>query len=227
MVLDHPGSATLADNVEFVVGDGATLTVVTAAGLGRRRRARRRAPRAGSAGTPRFKHVVVTLGGDLVRRHRRRCTYAGPGGDAELLGALLRRRRPAPGAPAVRRPRRAALPQQRRRTRARCRAQDAHTVWIGDVLIRADGRGHRHLRAEPQPAAHRRRPRRLGAQPGDRDRRDRRRRPRQRHRPLRRRAAVLPAGPRHPGGRGPPAGGPRLLRRAHRAASASPRSRSG
>ena len=30
--------------------------------------------------------------------------------------------------------------------------EGAHTVWIGDVLIRAGGRGHRHLRAQPQPA---------------------------------------------------------------------------
>ena len=74
-------------------------------------------------------------------------------------------------------------------------------------------RGHRHLRDEPQPAAHRGRPRRLGAEPGDRDRRDRRRRARQRHRPVRRRAAVLPAVPGHPAGGGQAPGGARLLRR--------------
>ena len=112
-------------------------------------------------------------------------------------------------------------------TRARCRATSAHTVWIGDVLIRRRGRGHRHLRAQPQPGAHRRRPRRLGAEPRDRDRRDRRRRARQRHRPVRRRAAVLPAVARHPRGRGPPPGGPRLLRRHRSARSASPSCRSG
>ena len=39
------------------------------------------------------------------------------------------------------------------------------------------------------------------------------RRARERHRPLRRRAAVLPAEPRHPGGRRAAAGRPRVLRR--------------
>ena len=69
--------------------------------------------RPASAATPRFKHVVVTLGGDLVRlvtdgrvrRPRRRRRAVRP---------VLRRRRPAPGAPAAGRPRRAALPQPRR-----------------------------------------------------------------------------------------------------------------
>ena len=32
----------------------------------------------------------------------------------------------------------------------------AHTVWIGDVLIRVVRRGHQHLRAQPQPDPHRR-----------------------------------------------------------------------
>ena len=99
-------------------------------------------------------------------------------------------------------------------TRARCRASGAHTVWIGDVLIRAAPRAPTPTSSTAtwcSPTA----PGRLGAQPGDRDRRDRRRRPRQRHRPVRRRAAVLPAGPRHPRGRGPPAGRARLLRRRH------------
>ena len=58
-------------------------------------------------------------------------------------------------------------------------------------------RGHRDLRGEPQPRAHRRLPGRLGAEPRDRDRRDRGRRPRVGDRPLRRRAAVLPALARH------------------------------
>ena len=47
VVLRFVGSATLADNVEIVVGDGADLTVVTHRRLGRRRRPRRPPPRAG------------------------------------------------------------------------------------------------------------------------------------------------------------------------------------
>ena len=160
------------------------------------------------------------LDGDLPRpRRRRRAGRAG-----------LRRRRSAPGAAAAGRPRGAALHvqrglQERAAGRAGC-AGRAHGV----DRRRADpgGRGeHRDLRAQPQPGAHRARPGRLGAQPGDRDRRDRRRRARQRHRPVRRRAAVLPVQPRHPRGRGPAAGRARLLRRDPRPASPCPSCASG
>ena len=92
------------------------------AGLGRRRRARRPARRAASAATPASSTSSVTLGGDLVRlnptrrlrRPRRRRRAARP---------LLRRRRPAPRAPALRRPRGAALQVATSPTRARCRAR--------------------------------------------------------------------------------------------------------
>ena len=71
---------------------------------------------------------------------------------------------------------------------------------------RADPRrGHRdrHLRVQPEPGPHRRRPGRLGAEPGDPHRRGRRGRARQRQRPARRRAPVLPDGPGHPRTRRP------------------------
>ena len=214
VVLDHAGSATYAGNVEVVVGDGATLTLVIAARLGRRRRARSRT-RCGSAATPASARRQCTLGGDLRPAPPRPCEYAGPGGDAELLGLFfadagqhLEHRLFVDHAC-----RTAAATSP---TRARCRATDAHTRLDRRRADPRQRRRHRDLRDQPQPAAHRRRPRRLGAQPRDRDRRDRRRRPRERHRPLRRRAAVLPAVARHPGGRGPPPGRPRLLRRPHR-----------
>src|SRR6266581_307523 len=84
IVLDHSGSATYADNVEFAVGDGASLSVVTLQGwaddavhlshhhaqLGK---------------DARFKHTAVTLGGAVVRLAPS-VRYTGPGGDAELLG---------------------------------------------------------------------------------------------------------------------------------------------
>ena len=125
--------------------------------------------------------------------------YGGPGGDAELIGLYFADAGPAPGAPAVRRSRCAALQVARDVQGRAAGRRRAHGV----DRRRADpqGRGgHRHLRDEPQPGAHHGRARRLGAEPGDRDRRDRRGRARQRHRPLRRRAAVLPAVPRHPRG---------------------------
>ena len=74
----------LAANVEYIVGDGAKLTVVTvqdwdddAVHVGQHTR--------WSAGTPPFRSFVVTFGGDLVRLHPR-VAYAGPGGEAEMFG---------------------------------------------------------------------------------------------------------------------------------------------
>ena len=77
-MLRFVGSATLADIVEIVVGDGAQLTVVNiddwaddAVHVGTA------TPR--SVATRRFKHVDVTFGGDVVR-HDTTAEYAGPGG---------------------------------------------------------------------------------------------------------------------------------------------------
>ncbi|CAA9282700.1 MAG: Iron-sulfur cluster assembly protein SufD, partial [uncultured Corynebacteriales bacterium] len=180
------------------------------AGLGGRRGARGRARRGARPGLPaqaRGGHLRRRPGpgqphGPLHRARRRR----------RAARAVLRRRRPAPGGPAVRRPRGAALPvpgdvQGRAAGPGRAHGVDRRRADPGHR--RAD----RHLRAQPQPAAHRRRPRRLGPQPGDRDRRGGRGRARQRDRAVRRPAAVLPDGPGHPGDRGAPVGGPRLLRR--------------
>ena len=185
-----------------------TCALVARPGLGRRHGPRRRA-RTRSGRTRRDASRSITVDARRRRRARRgdRASTPGPAATPSCsasyfadAGQHLEHRLLVDHS-------RAALPSQRAlqgcaagRSGGR-RAGIAHTVWIGDVLIRAGGRGHRHLRAQPQPGAHRRRARRLGAQPGDRDRRDRRRRPRQRHRPVRRRAAVLPAGPRHPRGR--------------------------
>ena len=83
----------------------------------------------------------MTLGGDLVRPVHRPSSYAGPGGDAELFGLYFADAGQHLEHRLLRRPRGARLPQPRRRTRARCRATGAHTVWIGDVLIRADADG--------------------------------------------------------------------------------------
>jgi Fe-S cluster assembly protein SufD len=138
VVLDHSGSATYADNVEFLVGDSARLTVVSlqdwdddavhlshhVARLGR---------------DARFKSVEVTFGGDLVRVFPR-VTYAGPGGDADLLGLFfadsgqhLEHRLLVDH----------AVPHCRSRVtyKGALQGQDAHTVWIGDVLIRTVAEG--------------------------------------------------------------------------------------
>ena len=124
----------------------------------------------------RLKHVVVTLGGDVVRITPRR-RFTAPGGEVELLGLYF--------ADAGQHQEHRlfvdhAVPHCRSRVTYKGALQgDGRPHGLG--RRRADPgrrRGHRHLRAEPQPRADRRRPRRLGAEPGDRDRRDRRRRSR-------------------------------------------------
>ncbi len=84
VVIDHTGDAVLAANVDFVVGDGAKLTVVsvqdwddTAVHVSQHN------ARIGRDAS--FKSVVVTFGGDLVRLNPQ-VQYAGTGGEAELFG---------------------------------------------------------------------------------------------------------------------------------------------
>ncbi|GAA2452651.1 Fe-S cluster assembly protein SufD [Actinomadura vinacea] len=138
VVLNHRGSATFADNVEFVVGDGARLSVISLqdwaddtvhvshqhARLGR---------------DARFVSHNVTLGGDLVRISPT-VSYDQPGGDAELYGVYfvdggqhLEHRLLVDH----------AVPHCRSRVdyRGALQDQDAHAVWIGDVIIRAEAEG--------------------------------------------------------------------------------------
>ena len=140
LVLDQRGSGTYAENVEIIVGDGANLTVVTiqdwdddavhVAGhhisLGR---------------DAQLTHFVATLGGDLVRITPT-VNYTAPGGAVDMWGVYF------------------ADDGQHFEQRllidhsvAHCRSNvvykgalqgdphskkpDAHTVWVGDVLIRA------------------------------------------------------------------------------------------
>jgi Fe-S cluster assembly protein SufD len=138
VVVDHHGSATYADNVEIVVGDGAALTLISLqdwaddavhvsahqATLGR---------------DARLQHTVVSLGGDVVRMAPA-VRYAGPGGDAELLGVYfadagqhLEHRLFVDH----------AQPDCRSRVdyKGALQGEAAHTVWIGDVLIRPEATG--------------------------------------------------------------------------------------
>ncbi|BCZ25026.1 Fe-S cluster assembly protein SufD [Mycobacterium senriense] len=144
VVIDHRGSGTLADNVEFVVDDAARLTVVWLADWADDAvHVSMQHAKLGKDAV--LRHVAVTLGGEVVRMTAN-VRYLGPGGDAELLGLyfaddgqhlesrlLVDHAQPdcksnvlykgaLQGDPD------SALP-------------DAHTVWIGDVLIRADATG--------------------------------------------------------------------------------------
>ena len=138
VVLDHRGSATYADNVELVVGDGALLSVVSLqdwaddavhlthhyATLGR---------------DARLRHTAVTLGGSVVRLAPS-VRYGAPGGDAELTGLYfadagqhLEHRLFVDH----------SVPRCRSRVtyKGALQGEDAHAVWIGDVLIRPEAIG--------------------------------------------------------------------------------------
>ncbi len=134
VVLDHTGGGAYALNVEVMTGDGSQVTVVSvqdwdddAVHLGAH------ALRVGR--DARLRHVVVTLGGDLVRLLPT-VTYAGPGGDAQLFGLHF--------ADAGQHQEHRlfvdhAVPSCRSRVtyKGALRGAGAHGVWIGDVLIRA------------------------------------------------------------------------------------------
>jgi Fe-S cluster assembly protein SufD len=138
VVIDYRGSGTYADNVELVVGDGASLSVVSLqdwaddavhvtqhyATLGR---------------DARLRHAAVTLGGSVVRLAPS-VRYDGPGGDAELTGLYF--------ADAGQHLEHRLfvdhdVPNCRSRVtyKGALQGEDAHAVWIGDVLIRAEASG--------------------------------------------------------------------------------------
>ncbi|MFJ4732937.1 Fe-S cluster assembly protein SufD [Streptomyces sp. NPDC088770] len=138
VVIDHTGDAVLAANVDFLLGDGAKLTVVSIQDWDDK------AVHVAQYNTligrdASFKSVVVTFAGDLVRLSPR-VTYAGTGGEAELYGLYFTD---------------AGQHQEHRllvtHNTPHCKSNvaykgalqgdDAHAVWIGDVLIEAKAEG--------------------------------------------------------------------------------------
>ncbi|MFJ8790943.1 Fe-S cluster assembly protein SufD [Streptomyces sp. NPDC102462] len=138
VVIDHTGDAVLAANVDYLLGDGAKLTVVSvqdwddkAVHVGQHNALVGR--------DASFKSVVVTFGGDVVRLHPR-VSYTGPGGEAELYGLYFTD---------------AGQHQEHRllvtHNTPHCKSNvaykgalqgdAAHAVWIGDVLIEAKAEG--------------------------------------------------------------------------------------
>ncbi|MEV0493592.1 Fe-S cluster assembly protein SufD [Streptomyces atratus] len=138
VVLDHTGDAVVAGNVDYVLGDGAKLTVVSVQDWDDTAvHAAQHNALIGRDAT--FKSIVVTFGGDLVRLHPR-VAYAGTGGEAELFGLYFTDK---------------GQHQEHRlfvdHNTPHCKSnavykgalqgQDAHAVWIGDVLIQAKAEG--------------------------------------------------------------------------------------
>jgi Fe-S cluster assembly protein SufD len=144
VVIDQSGSGTYADNIEFVVGDAARLTVVSIADW---------ADDAVNVSTHHatlgkdavLRHVAVTLGGDVVRLTSR-TRYLGTGGDAEMLGLYFADEGQHFESRllvdhAVPNCRSNVLYKGALQGDPDSKKPDAHTVWIGDVLIRAAATG--------------------------------------------------------------------------------------
>ncbi|MGH3646616.1 MAG: Fe-S cluster assembly protein SufD [Micromonosporaceae bacterium] len=138
IVVRFEGSATLAENVEYVLGDGAQLTVVVVHAWDRDAvHATHHHAKVGR--DARLRHVVATLGGDLVRVSSS-VEYAGTGGDVQLIGLyfadadqhLEHRLFVDHNEPSTR---------SRVDYRGALQGRGAHTVWIGDVLIRKAAEG--------------------------------------------------------------------------------------
>jgi Fe-S cluster assembly protein SufD len=138
VVLDHAGSASYADNVELAVGDGAALTVISLQDWAEDAvHASHHHMRLGRDASVR--HIAVSLGGGVVRLAPS-VAYGGPGGDAELLGMYF--------ADAGQHLEHRLFvdhsePNCRSRVdyRGALQGEDAHAVWIGDVVIRAEATG--------------------------------------------------------------------------------------
>jgi Fe-S cluster assembly protein SufD len=134
----HEGSATLADNIEIVVGDGARLEFASMEEwAGDAVHLSHHHIRVGRDAS--VKHAALTFGGDLVRVVGT-VTYDGPGGDAELIGLYfadsgqhLEHRLFVDH----------AVPHCKSRAlyKGALQGAKAHTVWIGDVLIRKAAEG--------------------------------------------------------------------------------------
>ncbi|MDD1477626.1 Fe-S cluster assembly protein SufD [Arthrobacter sp. H16F315] len=138
IVLDHQGTAVVSENIEILVGDGAQLTVISLqewnddavhassqqVKLGR---------------DAKFKHIVVSLGGDLVRVTPS-ARFTAPGAEVELFGLYfadagqhLEQRLFVDHA--------VANCKSNVLYKGALQGRNAHAVWVGDVLIRKEAEG--------------------------------------------------------------------------------------
>ncbi|AIC47595.1 Fe-S cluster assembly protein SufD [Rhodoluna lacicola] len=138
VILDHKGHAILGENVEIIVGDEAQLTVVSIQDWDDHSiHASTQMARLGR--NSRLKHVVVSLGGKTVRVASS-TEFTQPGGDTEMLGMYfadagqyLENRLYVDH----------AVPNCKSRVtyKGALQGEKAHTVWVGDVLIRMAAEG--------------------------------------------------------------------------------------
>jgi Fe-S cluster assembly protein SufD len=138
IILQNSGTAILAEDIEFNVGQGATLTFVslqewdsTSVHLAREH--------AIIAKDATFNSIVVTIGGSLVRLLPT-VEYSGPGSSADLQGLYFA----TDGQHLEHRlfvDHNVANAKSRVNYKGALAGDKAHTVWIGDVYIRANADG--------------------------------------------------------------------------------------
>ena len=138
VVVEHTGSARYAQLVSVVTGDGSDLTMVSVQRWADD--AQHLAQHDALVGRDaHYKHLAVSLGGEVVRVNAN-VRYAGPGGDATLLGVyfadagqhLEHRSYIDHNAPHC---------KSRATYKGALQGETARTVWVGDVLIRAEAEG--------------------------------------------------------------------------------------
>ena len=138
VVIDHSGEAVLAENIEINVGDEAQLTIVSIQDWSENSiHTSAQFMRLGR--NARIKHIVVTLGGSTVRVVPS-VEYTGPGSEANLLGVYFA----DSGQYLEHRP---YIDHSQPNCKSRVtykgalQGTKAHTVWVGDVLIRKTAEG--------------------------------------------------------------------------------------
>ena len=138
VVLSHKGSAVVSENVEIIVEDGASLTVITLQEWNDDAvHASSQQARIGR--DAKLKHVMVSLGGDLVRVTPS-ARFTAPGAEAEMYGLYfadagqhLEQRLFVDHA--------VANCKSNVLYKGALQGKNAHTVWVGDVLIRKEAEG--------------------------------------------------------------------------------------
>ncbi|WP_369827907.1 Fe-S cluster assembly protein SufD, partial [Cryobacterium sp. M96] len=138
LILENTGAARLSENVEIILGESANLTVVSLQEWGDT--AVHLTNHFATIGRDaRLKHIVVSLGGSIVRVNPS-VRLAGIGSDTELLGLYF--------ADAGQHLEQQVFvnhvaPNSRSRVtyKGALQGQGARTVWIGDVLIGRDAAG--------------------------------------------------------------------------------------
>jgi Fe-S cluster assembly protein SufD len=138
VVLEHRGDAVLSENIEIIVEDEANLTLVSIQEWNAKS-IHSSAQFAKLGRNSKFKHVVVSLGGAVVRVTPS-AYFDAPGGDVALFGLYF-----ADAGQYLEH--RIFVDHSQPNCKSRVtykgalQGEKAHTVWVGDVLIRAAAEG--------------------------------------------------------------------------------------